>query len=157
MAYLGVCCPFRRSPFFPSLILNRYTYLRPLRMSGAQVLSDAHDIAISGGRLYTANTVSGTFRYPPSKLMALDLLQINIHSGNRTTFDGVIPLTPNPSNRFTGQAEVITKLKSHFANTRDSAQKRKFFLLHGMGGIGKTQICLKFIEEMSDWWVSSRR
>ena len=83
--------------------------------------------------------------------MVLDLLQINIHSGNKTTSDGVIPLMPNPSNRFTGRTEVITKLKSHFSNTADSAQKRKFFLLHGMGGIGKTQICLKFIEEMSDW------
>jgi hypothetical protein len=95
--------------------------------------------------------VSGTIRYLPSKLMALDLLQINIHKGDRTTSDGVIPLMPNPSTRFTGRTEVITKLKSHFSNTNDSVQKRNFFLLHGMGGIGKTQICLKFIEEMSDW------
>ena len=50
-----------------------------------------------------------------------------------------------------GNTEVITKLKRHFSNTSDSAQKRTFFLLYGMGGIGKTQICLKFIEEMSDW------
>ena len=65
--------------------------------------------------------------------------------------DGVLPLMPNPSNRFTGQTEAITKLKRHFSNTSDSTQKRKFFLLHGMGGVGKTQICLKFIEEMFDW------
>ena len=71
--------------------------------------------------------------------------------GNRMTSDGVIPLMPNPSNRFTGRAEVITKLKRHFSDTNDSAQKRNFFLLYGMGGIGKTQICLKFVEEMSDW------
>ena len=85
--------------------------------------------------------------------MVLDLLQINIHNnyGNRTLADGVIPLMPNPSNRFTGRTEVIAKLERHFSNTNDSAQKRKFFLLYGMGGIGKTQICLKFVEEMSDW------
>ena len=72
--------------------------------------------------------------------------------GNRTTSDGVIPLMPNPSNRFTGRTEVIAKLKKHFAtNTSDPVEKRKIFLLHGMGGIGKTQICLKFIAEMSDW------
>ena len=117
-------------------------------MSEAHVFSNAHDIAVSGGTFYTASTVSGTIRYTPSKLM---VLQINLHSGNRTMSDGVIPLMPNPSNRFTGRTEVITKLKSHFSNTRNSAQKRKFFLLHGMGGIGKTQICLKFVEEMSDW------
>ena len=75
----------------------------------------------------------------------------NINNRNRTTSDGVIPLTPNPSNRFTGRAEVIAKLKRHFSNAGDSAGKRKFFLLHGMGGIGKTQICLKLVEEMSDW------
>jgi len=81
--------------------------------------------------------------------MALDL-QVNIH-GNRTTSDGVIPLMPNPSTRFTGRTEVIAKLKRHFfPNTNDGVQKRKFFLLYGMGGIGKTQICLKFVEEVSD-------
>jgi hypothetical protein len=122
-------------------------------MSGAHSFSNAHDIAISGGTFYTlaADTVSVTVRYLPSKLMALDLLQINIHNDNRTTSDGVIALMPNPSNRFTGRTEVITKLKWHFSKANGSAQKRKFFLLHGMGGIGKTQICLKFIEEMSDW------
>jgi len=85
--------------------------------------------------------------------MVLDLLQINIHNnyGNRTTSDGVIPLMPNPSKRFTGRTEVIAALKKHFFNTNNSAQKRKSFLLYGMGGIGKTQICLKFIEEMFDW------
>ncbi|KIJ97505.1 hypothetical protein K443DRAFT_681453 [Laccaria amethystina LaAM-08-1] len=78
---------------------------------------------------------------------------MHIHNGNRTTSDGVIPLMPNPSNRFTGRIEAIAKLKKYFSiNTNDSAQKRKNFLLYGMGGIGKTQICLKFIEEMSDCW-----
>ena len=84
--------------------------------------------------------------------MALDLLQI-IHNNynNRTTSDGAIPLMPNPSIRFTGRTEVLAKLKKHFfTNTNDTVQKRKFFLLYGMGGIGKTQICLKFMEEMSD-------
>ena len=84
--------------------------------------------------------------------MALNLLQV-IHNnyGNRVTSDGVISLTPNPSTRFTGRTEAIAKLKRHFfTNTNDAVQKRKFFLLYGMGGIGKTQICLKFMEEMSD-------
>ena len=84
--------------------------------------------------------------------MALDLLQINIHNnyGHRTS-NGVILLMPMPSNQFTGQTEDIAELKRHFFNTNNSALKRKFFLLYGMGGIGKTQICLKFVEEMSDW------
>jgi len=58
---------------------------------------------------------------------------------------------PNLSKWFTGRTEVIAELKRHFLNTNDSTQKRKFFMLYGIGGVGKTQICLKFIEEMSDW------
>jgi flagellar biosynthesis GTPase FlhF len=116
-------------------------------MSGAHVFSNAHDITFRGSTIYAAETVSGTVRYLPSKLMALDLLQIIMH---RTMSDGVIPLVPNPSNRFTGQTEVITKLRSHFSNLNNSVQKRQFFLLYGMGGIGKTQICAKLIDEMSD-------
>ena len=77
----------------------------------------------------------------------MNLLQINIHNDYRTTLDGVIPLMPNASNQFTGRTEIIAKLWNHFFNT---AQKRKFFLLYGMGGVGKTQICLKFVQEMSD-------
>ena len=83
----------------------------------------------------------------------VDLGQMHIHNScydNRMMSDGILPLMPNPTNRFTGQTEVITKLKRYFSSANDSFQERKFFLLHGMGGIGKTQICLKFVKEMSD-------
>jgi len=67
------------------------------------------------------------------------------------TSDAVIPVKPNSSIRFTGQTDVLAKLKDHFtAASKDKLHRRKFFLLHGMGGIGKTQICLRFSEEMSD-------
>ena len=87
-----------------------------------------------------------------NQIDSVDLGQMHLNYGNRTTSDGVIPLMPNPSNRFTGRTEVITKLGKHFfTHTNGSAHRRKLFLLYGMGGIGKTQICLKFVEEMSDW------
>ncbi|KIJ93730.1 hypothetical protein K443DRAFT_71727, partial [Laccaria amethystina LaAM-08-1] len=82
-------------------------------MSGAQVFTNAHDIAISGGTFNTANIIHIN----------------NINNNNTTTSDGVIALMPNPSTRFTGRTEVIAKLKRHFfTNTNDSAQNRKFFL-----------------------------
>ncbi|KIJ97514.1 hypothetical protein K443DRAFT_105567, partial [Laccaria amethystina LaAM-08-1] len=97
---------------------------------------------------------------PVNQTDDVDLGQIHIHNSNYSNSDGAIPLVPNPSTRFTGRTEVITKLKRHFSNANDSAQKRKFFLLHGMGGIGKTQICLKFVEEMFDhfstiFWIDA--
>ena len=87
------------------------------------------------------------------RIDGMDFLQINNYNifGDKAISDAVMPLVPNPSTRFTGRTEIIAKLKEHFsANFNNGVQKRKYFLLHGMGGIGKTQICLKFIEEMSD-------
>ena len=81
------------------------------------------------------------------------LAQINYNTidGNRTTSDAAIPIKPNSSIRFTGRTDVLTKLKEHFTSkSTDKPRRRKFFLLYGMGGIGKTQICLRFIEGMSD-------
>ena len=83
--------------------------------------------------------------------MMLDLLQLNIHNSYDNRMTGVIPLVPNPSTRFTGRTEVISKLKSHFfTNMSDAVQKRKLFLFYGMGAIGKTQICLNFVGEVSE-------
>ena len=82
------------------------------------------------------------------------LAQINyyyIGAGNRATSDAAIPVKPNSSIRFTGRTNVLAKLKEHFtAESNDKLRRRKFFLLYGMEGIGKTQICLRFIEDMSN-------
>jgi predicted Ser/Thr protein kinase len=123
-------------------------------MSGANLFANAHHFVASNSTFTESQTVSGMLSegYLSSKLMALESLQI-IHNnyGNRTTSDGVIALMPNPSTRFTGCTEAIAKLKRHFfTSTNGTVQRRKIFLLYGMGGIGKTQICLKFVEEMYD-------
>ena len=58
---------------------------------------------------------------------------------------------PTPSPRFTGQKMYLEKLKAFFSPRDGQSQvqsyPRRLFLLYGMGGAGKTQICLKFIEE----------
>jgi hypothetical protein len=78
-------------------------------------------------------------------------INYNTSAGDRTISDAAIPVKPNSSIRFTGRTDILAKLKEHFtAECNDKLRRQKFFLLHGMGGIGKTQICLRFIEEMSD-------
>jgi hypothetical protein len=59
------------------------------------------------------------------------------------------PRAPS-SPHFTGRRDHLTKLRAFFNAESDGSHHRKSFLLYGMGGIGKTQICLKFIEENSD-------
>ncbi|KIJ92912.1 hypothetical protein K443DRAFT_684912 [Laccaria amethystina LaAM-08-1] len=100
-------------------------------MSGQHVLPGARNVV--SGTIFAAGT-------------------INCSLANRTTPDAAVPLMPNSSMRFTGQTETLSKLKEHFSDTNTDSKhlRRKYFLLYGMGGIGKTQICLKFMEEMSD-------
>jgi hypothetical protein len=59
--------------------------------------------------------------------------------------------TPEPSQLFTGQKIYIERLKKYFSPRVTGEQlNRRYFLLYGMGGIGKTQICLKWLEEASN-------
>ena len=65
---------------------------------------------------------------------------------------------PNSSSLFVGRKDVLDKLRKIFLHSADIL--RRSCLLWGTGGIGKTQICLKFIEEMSGrfshvFWVDA--
>src|SRR6202035_953915 len=59
------------------------------------------------------------------------------------------PRTSSSAN-FTGRRDYLTKLRDYFSVKPNEPPRRKSFLLYGMGGIGKTQICLKFTEDNSD-------
>ena len=61
----------------------------------------------------------------------------------------LVPQKPNSSALFTGREDVLKRLMEHFAPQGQVDGSRKSFLLYGIGGIGKTQICLKFVEEMA--------
>jgi hypothetical protein len=63
-----------------------------------------------------------------------------------------LSIGPSESSQiFTGRKDYLEKLKQYFGPGIDSRQRRRQFLLYGMGGVGKTQICLRFVEEVSDW------
>lgn len=48
---------------------------------------------------------------------------------------------------FTGRREILETMTAYFQNNKDP---RREFLLLGMGGVGKTQIALKFAADHSD-------
>jgi hypothetical protein len=58
---------------------------------------------------------------------------------------------------FTGRKDILDQLKSRllaecsYAQQQQQKQqqqhRQKRFVLHGLGGCGKTQLCLKFVEE----------
>ena len=76
-------------------------------------------------------------------------IEVHEHAGRGQDDTLLIPQRPNSSALFTGREDVLKRLKDHFAPQDQVDGCRKSFLLYGMGGIGKTQICLKFVEEMA--------
>ncbi|KAF8161345.1 hypothetical protein B0H34DRAFT_673310 [Crassisporium funariophilum] len=86
------------------------------------------------------------------------IMNVGISTEAQSVEDQVFQQKPNSSQRFMGRKHVLEKLKAHFASRVNG--DRRYFLLYGMGGIGKTQICLKLSEEMSDsfsfvFWIDA--
>ena len=59
------------------------------------------------------------------------------------------------SNFFTGRQEILQKLDSFFAPRDTGGSPRREFILHGMGGVGKTEIAFKVSEALEDRFVES--
>jgi hypothetical protein len=75
------------------------------------------------------------------------MIMITLSKQSVVAPDVLPPLPPlrHSSTMFTGRGIYLERLKVYFGS--NVIGQRKSFLLHGMGGIGKTQICLKFMEE----------
>jgi DNA replication protein DnaC len=88
---------------------------------------------------------------PPE--LELEILEEDARKYNLTPSRAIsLPYKPRApsSTNFTGRRDYLEKLRAYFSVEHDKPLRRKSFLLCGMGGIGKTQICLKFAEENSD-------
>ena len=63
---------------------------------------------------------------------------------------------PLPADYFTGRDEYLEVIKASFDFPKTSAElkRQRRFVLYGMGGIGKTQLALKFLDEHSEEYVN---
>lgn len=59
------------------------------------------------------------------------------------------------SSFFTGRQDILQRLDSFFSLRETGGKPRREFLLHGMGGVGKTEIALKVSEALHDRFVHS--
>ena len=55
-----------------------------------------------------------------------------------------INMCPIPTKIFQGREDILQQMQDYFGKIES---EQKVFLLYGLGGIGKTQIALKFIED----------
>ncbi|KAA6413397.1 MAG: hypothetical protein FRX48_03143 [Lasallia pustulata] len=89
-----------------------------------------------------------------------EVLRDNIHSSTHDISQGTFKALPPPSPMFTGRKRYLNHLNRLFITKTSLRQANRICCLHGMGGAGKTQICLKFAEDHKDWfsrilWVDS--
>jgi hypothetical protein len=57
---------------------------------------------------------------------------------------------PSSSPNFVGCEDHLQKLHDYFQVQPANDTRRRTFVLFGVGGVGKTQICLKFAEQSSE-------
>ncbi|KAJ7289415.1 P-loop containing nucleoside triphosphate hydrolase protein, partial [Mycena rebaudengoi] len=82
-----------------------------------------------------------------SDFILMSVAQLNINASVPVTQASLPPITtvcPPPSQMFHGRREILDKMHAYFSQ---DIGKRHVSLLHGLGGAGKTQICLKFLDE----------
>ncbi|KAA6412978.1 MAG: hypothetical protein FRX48_02721 [Lasallia pustulata] len=89
-----------------------------------------------------------------------EVLRDSTHSSAHDISQGTFKARPRPSPKFTGRKKYLDRLDSFFFTKTSPRQANRIFLLHGMGGAGKTQICLKFADDYKDrfsriLWVDS--
>ena len=66
-----------------------------------------------------------------------------------------VVILPSPIDYFTGRHEYLSTMEAGFVFPKTSAELRKQrrFVLYGTGGMGKTQLALKFLSQHSDQYV----
>ncbi|KAF8595359.1 hypothetical protein BDV93DRAFT_481117 [Ceratobasidium sp. AG-I] len=72
---------------------------------------------------------------------------VKVSQGNIQTFNwsrSRIGRCPPPSHTFTGREDILERMRSYFFDA--SPTERRLFVLCGLGGAGKTQLALKFVD-----------
>jgi hypothetical protein len=55
-----------------------------------------------------------------------------------------------PTSVFTGREDILKHLDGYFSLDGPDKEKQHIFVLYGLGGAGKTQIALKFVDMFSN-------
>lgn len=65
----------------------------------------------------------------------------------------IVPKSVNPF--FTGRKRVLRKLREIFCLPDDEEKfRQKRFVIHGIGGAGKSEVCVKFAHENKNRYVN---
>src|ERR1700722_1873909 len=97
-------------------------------------------IVLEGGQREILSSRHDCYIAQRERSPALDRSLANNMPFSRTDLRSCPPPTPV----FTGRQDILSQMHAYFSN---DVGKRHVFVLHGLGGAGKSQIAFKFVEE----------
>ncbi|KAJ7439103.1 hypothetical protein FB451DRAFT_1192313 [Mycena latifolia] len=80
------------------------------------------------------------------------VLSVVSPSTHASMLDPPVNTCPPPTRIFHGRRRILDEMNHYF--TQDKQGNQDIFLLHGLGGAGKTQIALKFIQESASQFTN---
>ena len=80
-------------------------------------------------------------------------LSTPLDESSQASVSPLYKLRPSSSPKFVGYEDYLKMLDDHFLQQPANRQLRHTFVLFGVGGVGKTQICLRFAEKISNKYV----
>ena len=85
-------------------------------------------------------------------VLCISFAYVNLAVCVASSFNKHYHIPQNLSTIFTGREDVIQRIYEGIfhSDTDKRHMKQKRFVLYGLGGSGKTQICIKFAEEFRD-------
>ncbi|KAF8598126.1 hypothetical protein BDV93DRAFT_353241 [Ceratobasidium sp. AG-I] len=98
-------------------------------------------------RQYLQDASVNTRMQDAVKAIAAGIGAVKVSQGNIQTFNrssSRIGHCPPPSRTFTGREDVLERMRSYFFDA--SPTERRLFVLCGLGGAGKTQLALRFVD-----------
>ncbi|KAF8598134.1 FabD/lysophospholipase-like protein [Ceratobasidium sp. AG-I] len=98
-------------------------------------------------RQYLQDASVNTRMQDAVKAIAARMGAVKVSQGNIQTFNrssSRIGRCPPPSHTFTGREDILERMRGYFFDA--SPTERRLFVLCGLGGAGKTQLALKFVD-----------
>jgi len=76
--------------------------------------------------------------------MSIILVSSRLAQSQPTDHLKVVKISPLPVKSFTGRKEILDKMSQYFYSGHKA---QHVFVLHGLGGAGKSQLAFKFLED----------
>ncbi|KAF5356635.1 hypothetical protein D9757_012858 [Collybiopsis confluens] len=122
-----------------------------------QMFSKAQNFSISGNPAFNnANTIFNTNSYVWNEVRN-EAQELQTQADTPPDYQERMSFCPSATVFFTGRNKILNAMEDKFIHSPMSVEQnqRKIFVLHGLGGAGKTQCALEFIRKLESKFTRS--